>query len=890
MIINVKTRFLALLFIPMLMGLNSCKKDEIDIDDDVTIDTPVVELAGNETLVTHTEATVFAEVTEDGGGTVSSRGFIYGLVDARPDTVYCKGDAFSVRIEGLTPNTTYRYSAFARNEAGMGHSETLTFTTLDYALPTVSTAPIENITTGSATGGGEVINDGDKPVTERGICWSLEHDPTIDDAHVAAGEGVGVFVCEMTGLEPNTYYYVRAYATNEKGTAYGEEIRFVTDGGALPEVVTKGVSDITLSTALGSGEVTNDGGVPVTERGLCWGRAHNPTLGDAHASAGEGIGHFECEMTGLEQNTIYYVCAYATNSNGTAYGNEVLFVTNGQFVPDVVTYSVSEITQTSAKVSGEVFDDGGAPVTERGICWGTTNMPTIEGNHVGGGEGTGYFVCTLTGLEGNKVYYARAYAVNLVGVAYGDVLEFNTIAYPPAVGSVSITAITTQSAIGSATVTGDGGSAVTERGLCWGTSPNPTTSGTHANSGSGTGEFSVSMTGLIPNTTYHVRAYAVNEMGTSYSDDVSFTTAQEILLPIVTTGQVTGITTTTAIGSGNVVSDGGATVTERGLCWSINHNPTLNDTHGNSGTGLGNFTISMSGLAEGTTYYVRAYATNSVGTSYGDEVGFTTSTTWGNGALAGLFSVNGGQQVRFSQGNLQYQASTNTWRFASNQYDFVGQNNSQLSSSYSGWIDLFGWGTSGYNHGAVCWQPWSSSAVWSHYYAYGSYYYHLYDQSGQADWGYNAISNGGNQTQRWRTLTKEEWMYVFEQRTTATGNRFAKAQVNGVNGVVLLPDNWSVSVHPLNECNNVYVPFETNVVSSSIWSTMEANGAVFLPAAGYRSETEVFSVGVEGNYWSASYADDYDAYYMSVISTNLMPNNVFGRDFGRSVRLVCPAE
>lgn len=593
MIINVKTRFLALLFIPMLMGLNSCKKDEIDIDDDVTIDTPVVELAGNETLVTHTEVTVFAEVTEDGGGTVSSRGFIYGLVDARPDTVYCKGDAFSVRIEGLTPNTTYRYSAFARNEAGMGHSETLTFTTLDYALPTVSTAPIENITTGSATGGGEVINDGDKPVTERGICWSLEHDPTIDDAHVAAGEGVGVFVCEMTGLEPNTYYYVRAYATNEKGTAYGEEIRFVTDGGALPEVVTKGVSDITLSTALGSG---------------------------------------------------------------------------------------------------------------------------------------------------------------------------------------------------------------------------------------------------------------------------------------------------------NVVSDGGATVTERGLCWSINHNPTLNDTHGNSGTGLGNFTISMSGLAEGTTYYVRAYATNSVGTSYGDEVGFTTSTTWGNGALAGLFSVNGGQQVRFSQGNLQYQASTNTWRFASNQYDFVGQNNSQLSSSYSGWIDLFGWGTSGYNHGAVCWQPWSSSAVWSHYYAYGSYYYHLYDQSGQADWGYNAISNGGNQTQRWRTLTKEEWMYVFEQRTTATGNRFAKAQVNGVNGVVLLPDNWSVSVHPLNECNNVYVPFETNVVSSSIWSTMEANGAVFLPAAGYRSETEVFSVGVEGNYWSASYADDYDAYYMSVISTNLMPNNVFGRDFGRSVRLVCPAK
>ncbi len=164
------------------------------------------------------------------------------------------------------------------------------------------------------------------------------------------------------------------------------------------------------------------------------------------------------------------------------------------------------------------------------------------------------------------------------------------------------------------------------------------------------------------------------------------------------------------------------------------------------------------------------------------------------GQLNGVFSVSVNTQVKFSQGNLQYRASTNTWKMADNQWDYIGADNSNISSSYSGWIDLFGWGTSGYNHGANCYQPWSTSTSYNDYHVYGSDTYNLYDQTGQADWGSNAISNGGNQENcGWRTLTRDEWNYVFRTRTMVNGGpRYTVGRrVEGVLGVVVYPDNYS---------------------------------------------------------------------------------------------------
>jgi hypothetical protein len=253
------------------------------------------------------------------------------------------------------------------------------------------------------------------------------------------------------------------------------------------------------------------------------------------------------------------------------------------------------------------------------------------------------------------------------------------------------------------------------------------------------------------------------------------------------------------------------------------------------------------------------------------------------GAVNGKFTINSnGDRVYFSQGNLQYRASTNTWQFATNQYDYIGSANSNISQTYSDWIDLFGWGTSGYNHGAKCYQPWSTSMDYKDYYAYGEYTYNLYDQTGQADWGYNAISNGGNMVGQWKSLTIDEWYYLFYSRPTLSGIRFAKAKVNGVKGVILLPNAWKASTYDLNNTNGG--DYDSNTIADDDWDVLEANGAVFLPAAGNRGGTSVNNVGSSGNYWSASCDGINSPHYLTFGSGSLTTGS-YGRDYGRSVRL-----
>ena len=472
---------------------------------------------------------------------------------------------------------------------------------------------------------------------------------------------------------------------------------------------------------------------------------------------------------------------------------------------------------------------------------------------------------------------------------YGDeVISFTFDLHIPTVTTYAVGNISQTTGMSGGIVTSNGGAIVTERGICWSTSHNPTINDNHANNGSGNGDYIITMTNLVPGTTYYVRAYAINNVGIAYGNEVSFTTSQNNTAPTVTTNQVTDITQTTAISGGNVTSDGGAAVTARGVCWSTSHNPTTSDSHASSGTGNGSYTVNVTGLTANTTYYVRAYATNNVGTAYGNEMSFTTESEqiWPNGVLPGLFSVSSTQQVNFSQGNLQYQASTNTWRFADNQYDYIGNNNSNISSTYSGWIDLFGWGTSGYNHGAVCYQPWSTSLSNSDYYAYGDVTYNLYDQTGKADWGYNAISNGGSAENMWRTLTMNEWGYVLLSRNTNSGIRYAKAQVNGINGIILLPDNWNSSTYSLNNTNTIDASYTTNIINSTDWSSIEMAGAVFIPAAGFRYGLTV-NVSSLGAYWSSGgYLTITIAPCLSFYDNNLVATDGDNRRNGLSVRLV----
>ena len=417
--------------------------------------------------------------------------------------------------------------------------------------------------------------------------------------------------------------------------------------------------------------------------------------------------------------------------------------------------------------------------------------------------------------------------------------------------------------------------------------------------------FELTLNDLLKDTLYCYYYELFPNSGSAYNTEqkIFHTQAFEALmaeLPTVVTLEIYDITANSAVCRGEVTLDGHAEVTERGICWSINENPTINDSQIAAGSGVGAFTAMVNGLESNTTYHVRAYAINEVGTAYGLDREFVTDFT--EGALSGNFSVSETQKVRFSKGNLQFQASTNTWRFAEHQWDFVGNetygtvyengekcNNSLISSTYSGWIDLFSWGTSGYNHGAICYQPWSTSTSNSDYNAYGVSTCSLFDQTGHADWGYNTISNGGNQEGLWHTLTRDEINYIIHSRNTLSGMRFAKATVNDVQGIILFPDDWEASVYEIVDNDIENASCSSNIIESSIWvDVFETNGAVFMPVTGQRPGNSV-TILEKGLYWLATSTAGGSAFNICFDNSSLISDDDCGdldRYAGRAVRLV----
>ena len=264
---------------------------------------------------------------------------------------------------------------------------------------------------------------------------------------------------------------------------------------------------------------------------------------------------------------------------------------------------------------------------------------------------------------------------------------------------------------------------------------------------------------------------------------------------------------------------------------------------------------------------------------------FVTQAPAPTGAINGIFSVSDSTQVYFSQGNLQYIGSAETpyWKFADHQWDCLGTTTGQNSADQNVDRDLFGWGTSGYDHGATCYQPWSTSESYSDYFAYGSGTNNLFDQTAQADWGYNDIINGGNIENQWRTLEIHEWDYLWWYRP---GIRYAHAQVNDVNGTIIFPDTWDTTYYKPNNYNSDVANCADNVLTIDQWLGLEQHGAVFLPAAGYRRGTSVNDVGSGAIYWSSTRGDNYAAMYTYPLGNYYY----WGRYNGFSVRLVHPVD
>ena len=366
---------------------------------------------------------------------LTEKGFILYIDESTSMKYVVSGNEmgeYSHQVENLGDGQTYRYEAYMICNAETVYGGEKTFTTLqipDPESPVVTTSDVTDVTQNTAVSGGNVTDDGGSSVTARGVCWSTSQNPTVSDNHTTDGNGTGIFTSNITNLTANTTYYVRAYATNEKGTSYGEQKSFTTlQNIELPTVTTADVTDITQNTAMSGGNVTDDGGATVTARGVCWSKDPNPTIDNSFISNGSGIGGFIIEISGLTSATTYYVRAYATNEKGTSYGEQKSFTTLQNInLPTVTTTIVTNVTSTDAMSGGNVTNDGGASVTARGVCWSTSPDPTINDNKTLDGSGTGPFTSHLTNLTHSTTYYIRAYATNSEGTSYGEQKYFTTL-------------------------------------------------------------------------------------------------------------------------------------------------------------------------------------------------------------------------------------------------------------------------------------------------------------------------------------------------------------------------------------------------------------------------------------------------------------------------------
>ncbi|MBQ6770572.1 MAG: hypothetical protein IJP44_06275 [Bacteroidales bacterium] len=637
------------------------------------------------------------------------------------------------------------------------------------------------------------------------------------------------------------------------------------------------------------------------------------------------------------------VTAYSIAVTQPQNGDEVITLRFALDCPTVTTSEATVITHISAICGGNVIDAGGLMVTARGVCWSTTPNPTMSDSHTTNGMGTGEFLSQLLDLSVETTYYVRAYATNLLCTSYGDEVDFTTLPIPDY--NITVTAIPSNGG------TVGGGGVYQEGDTCM----------VSANANAGF-EFAYWM-----------------EKGSVVSTDANytFTVTGNRDLEAHFTQQTYTISVSANPSNGGTVSGGGTytygqwcTVhananngynftnwTENGNVVSTNANYTFTVTGNRSLEAhfTPTYTISVSAnpsnggtVSGGGTYTYGQWCT--VHANANNGYNFTNWTENGNvvstdanypfqvtnsrvlvahfaetpqipvGAIDGLFTVDSaGNQVYFSQGNLQYigSASTPYWKFAENQWEFFGASTNQISPSQTVDRDLFGWGTSGWHDSSdpynVNYQPWSTSDPGAgsgsginpdyNYYGYGPSTNmsspNLTDGSANYDWGiYNPISNGGNQPNLWRILTREEWNWVLNIRSTISGKRYAKAQITGagngiVYGVILFPDNWSTSTYDPNCPNQSEVSFSSNVISLDQWNTMQNAGAVFLPAASGRRGTFFIASEEFGGYWTASYSSAYGAHSVTFHENDpyymLDPSQHSDRCYGHSVRLVAPA-
>ncbi|HPQ46264.1 MAG TPA: S-layer homology domain-containing protein [Clostridia bacterium] len=569
---------------------------------------------------------------------------------------------FETTLTGLSSSTTYYYRAYAiTDEAVVSYSSQGMFTTpalpvTGYSVPVITSTELLEATSMTARIETVAVVSGPAhPNFIRRLCYSSTNsDPMPTDGDVttvfAAFGGMtgdGAVITNINGLLGDTTYYLRAVTQNEQGTYYGSVISFTTDAAGIPIVTypEPAVSDITETGAVLHAEVDYQGSQVYTYGVVYSDSSEDPLLGDGSSSVVEItdessiIEDITIDLDGLvTSGRQYYYKVYVISGFTTSYGETNSFTTLTADLPVLVTGD-TENSRNNAGIKMSVNSDGSgsAALESIGVVVGISADPevTADGVFVSSMmfQSTGEKTFFVSGLEAGTMYYARAFGADISGsVHYGESVSFTTDEATEPVVETEGYAVAGDDFELYAMVSDDGGREVTERGFVYGTEASPKREeDTDIGCGSGTGSFEGLLEDFEEDTAYYVRAYAVNSIGTSYSGDmlvIVLSESDSASAPFAVTLMATDIESTSARLNGDITSDGNSTPVSRGFVISNEPGPDREDSNDqdySGGTGTGTYHYDAEGLSPDTTYYVRAYAYNEEGLSYGDEVEFTTN-------------------------------------------------------------------------------------------------------------------------------------------------------------------------------------------------------------------------------------------------------------------------